>query len=111
MAVFVRTSQPRTLLSAIKANIDSGHIDTWEYDSDGDFTHKPPQWRKKAWLRPVVSEGMLAFGIVYPTTVTAKSKEVYAVYHGRYIEMLLAHFDEAFKDATASAKLVSPDRL
>src|SRR5437868_1254530 len=107
MALYVRATAPADLLKAIKKGIDDNKIDTWEYDSDGDFTHTPPQWRKKAWLRPTIGAGQLTFGIIKPAK-EAISTEVYAVYHGRFIEMLLAHFDLQFSTAQATAQPVIP---
>ena len=79
-----------------------GGIDTWSVDSDGDFTHTPPQWKHKAWLRPRIEGDKLILKILTP-----KGKQLgsmtYAVYHGRFIEMLLAHFDKRFVDASATA--------
>jgi hypothetical protein len=102
MAIVVRTDRPQGLLAAIKAEIDAGKIDTWRYDSDGDFSHSPDQWRHKAWLRPSTGAGELVFKILTPTN-QKMSRVVYAVYHGRFIEMLLTHFDLRFTSADASA--------
>jgi hypothetical protein len=102
MAVRVGTSQPQALLSAIRRAIDQGHVDTWKYDKDGDFTHTPTQWVNKCWLRPHVSWRLLTFTTL-PPGGTVLSKEIFAVYHGRFIEMLLAHFDSQFSDAEATA--------
>ena len=102
MAIIVSTASPYTLLSAIKLAIDARNIETWEYDSDGDFIHSPPQWKGKAWLRPVVQESRLILRIMTPQG-THMSRTVYAVYHGRFIEMLLTHFDTSFSRADASA--------
>lgn len=103
------TESPDKLLAAIKIGIDKGHIETWEYDGDGDFTHTPPQWRYKAWLRPVIVSGSLRFGILSRKDIDL-STETYAVYHGRFIEMILAHLDSLFTVASASANLQSPDK-
>lgn len=103
MAIEVKTSTPKWLLDAIKKAIDEGEIATWEYDADGDFTHKPDQWRNKAWLSPRVSTGALSFGIV-GTKSGDMGKLVYGVYHGRFIEMLLSHFDGDFSTASATAQ-------
>jgi hypothetical protein len=102
MAIVVKTDQPRALLSAIRAAIDNGAIETWSYDADGDFTHTPAQWKHKAWLRPSIADGDLIFTTVAPQK-TAMTKAVYAVYHGRFIEMLLRHFDVSFSVARATA--------
>ena len=106
MAIIVTTEKPRALLKSIKAQIDAGDIETWIYDSDGDFTHAPKQWIQKAWLRPSVETGELVFRIISPAN-TKMSRTVYAVYHGRFIEMLLTHFDLKFTMAEATAL---PDR-
>lgn len=39
MAIIIKTSAPAELLAAIKKEIDEEKIETWSYDSDGDFTH------------------------------------------------------------------------
>lgn len=102
MAIIVTTDKPRALLKAIKAQIDAGEIETWVYDSDGDFTHAPKQWVHKAWLRAATETGELVFTIIPPEN-TKMSRTVYAVYHGRFVEMLLTHFDLQFSTAETTA--------
>ena len=97
----VQTAAPRGLLDQIKRAIDAGKIVTWEYDKDGDFTHVPNQWRCHAWLRPTVSEGTLSFKIIENTKIPL-TEETYGVYHGRFVEMLLAHFRDRFSFASAN---------
>lgn len=108
MAVKVRCDAPQILLDEIKTSIRSGSVETWQLDSDGDFTHAPEQWRSKAWLRPQIEEDKLVFIILAPKD-TRISRAVYAVYHGRFIEMLLAHFDKKFRLAWATALPASGD--
>jgi hypothetical protein len=110
MAIRISTAQPSALLAAIKKAIDQRHIDTWSYDSDGDFTHTPLQWNKKAWLRPSIQAGVLVLNILNPRGVQI-TKLVYGVYHGRFIEMLLTHFDSSFVDANASATVLAGDSV
>jgi hypothetical protein len=110
MAIRVSTSDPTSLLAAIKKAIDAKHVDTWSHDSDGDFTHTPSQWSRKAWLRPKIQPGTLVLNILGPKGVKL-SKEIYGVYHGRFIEMLLAHFDDKFTVADASAALAVGDMV
>lgn len=106
----VNTAQPTALLASIKRAIDARQVETWSYDSDGDFTHTPAQWTKKAWLRPTVLSGCLVLNILNPKGITL-SKEIYGVYHGRFIEMLLAHFDDDFGDAQATAAVAVGDSV
>lgn len=103
MAIVVYTPNPAALLQIIKKSIDEKKIDTWIYDNDGDFTHAPDQWEKKAWLRPYVLSGILQFGLLGQTNIDM-TKSVYGVYHGRFIEMLLTHFDNHFSTATSTAQ-------
>jgi hypothetical protein len=102
MALIVYTPDPSGLLQAINDGIKSGSVITWSVDADGDYTHTPAQWARKAWMRPSVEAGRITFKILTPKEATM-SKEVYGVYHGRFTEMLLTHFDLKFTNATATA--------
>ena len=110
MAIVVLTTNPAGLLRAIKTAIDGEEVVTWSYDSDGDFTHTPEQFQRKSWLRPQVQEGKLVFGILAPQNTTM-SKSLYGVYHGRFIEMLLTHFDTMFTGVRATAMPTEDDVL
>ena len=110
MAVIVKTSNPSTLLKKIKKAIDDKKIDTWSYDDDGDFTHTPEQWRSKAWLKPKIYSSELRFGILGQKE-TKMTTYIYGIYHGRFIEMLLNHFDSDFTQASATAHITEPDHF
>ena len=108
MAVYANTTDPQGLVDKIKDYINKGKIDTWKYDSDGDLTHSATQWNKKAWLRPKIEEDRVVFGLLGNTN-DVMTKELYAIYHGRFIEMLLAHFDEFVTLIWASSQKTSYD--
>jgi hypothetical protein len=103
MSVRAFTDDAAGLLTRIKKLIDQGHITTWSYDADGDFTHTAAggQWKNKAFLRPQVKSDMLRLVIVNNTKVPL-TREIFAVYHGRFIEMLIAHVSDKFTQASAS---------
>ncbi|MGA7849747.1 MAG: hypothetical protein WCA13_11630 [Terriglobales bacterium] len=88
------TANPDDLLRAIEKAIANGDITTWQETSQGSFTHTPAsgQWKNQAWFRPSIDEKGIVFNIIRPKG-SKVSKEAYAVYHGRFSEMLLAHFD------------------
>jgi hypothetical protein len=65
---------------SLSAAIDEGSVKTWSYG--------------------------LILNVIPPSK--GVSTEAYAVYHGRFIEMLLAHFEQDFSDASATAM---PDRV
>lgn len=103
MAIYFTTTTPKKLLSSFKQAIDEGKVVTWSYDNDGDFTHATQQWKSLAWLRPKVKDGeMLVLNILKPQN-SKISSEVYAIYHGRFIESMLVHCDSLFKKATATS--------
>ena len=102
MALTAFTKDPTDLLSSIKQAIDEEKVDTWAYDSMGDFFHTTGQWKGKAWFRPSAQQGMLAFGLIGQKGVPM-TRLVYGVYHGRFIEMLLVHFDAQFDNVSATA--------
>lgn len=110
MAVIVHTSDPKQLLLDIKKYITDGKIKTWSFDVDGDFTHDVDQWRYQAWFRPFVKSDTLVFGIL-----CRKDKNVsvvdYAVYHGRFVEMLLTHFDNQCDNIISTSKVTPYDKV
>jgi len=110
MAVRVFCDNPSELLRKIRALIRDGSVETWAVDDEGDYTHVPEQWRARAWFTPTPYEDKLVLNIL-GTKSKRMSKAVYAVYHGRFIEMLLTHFDSEFDRASATALPTSGDRL
>jgi hypothetical protein len=66
------------------------------------------QWTNKAWLRPKALGDRLELNIIRPKNGSVE-REVYAVYHGRFIEMAIAHVPEFFKIAAATAWATESD--
>ena len=104
MAIIIRTSNPRQLLRQINQFIDAKRIKTWTYDDEGDFTTVSPQWRYHAWLHPILPDpkngypnDVLIFGIVGSRRFSM-TKEIYGVFHGRFIATLLSHFDTEIEE-------------
>jgi hypothetical protein len=101
MAINIQAGDPAGLFSAIKKAIDEKSIATWSYDGDGDFTHTPAQWDKRAWLRPSIETGQLNLMLIWPKGAE-ESKVVSGIYQGRFIEMLVDHFDKKFTKVSAA---------
>ena len=108
MAVTIQTGSPKTVIATLKKAIDDGKAPTWSYDKDGDFTHTPPQWKNKAWMRPRITANGVDVNIVKPQGETI-TWEIYAIYHGRFIELAINHAHDDYSVATASPKPVSGD--
>lgn len=100
---------PQRLLDALKEGIRKGHITTWS-EQNGYFTHTPSQWARKAWMLPSIYGSELRFAIVRAQGEPL-TKEIYGVYHGRFLEMMLAHFDTQFSTGAATALATSLDRI
>jgi len=110
MSVTFNTNNPGDLLSLFKQAINNGHIRTWCYNKDGYYTHSAEQWKAKAWFLPKTTNGQLHFVIVRSQNQEA-STEVYAIFHGRLIEAMFAHFDKNFSTAAATALPTSDDKV
>ncbi len=101
MAIYVKTENPIQLVRSIRDGIANQKIETWLCDNDGDFTHDTDQWRNQAWITPFVEEGRVVFGIIGRKDRNLKVVE-YAIYHGRFVEMLLTHFDKTCQSIEVS---------
>lgn len=107
MALYLVTEQPAALLTAFKRAIAAGSVETWECDNSGRFTHTPAQWHLRAWMKPSVDKGRLAFYIA-PGVNYHLNEMTYAVYHGRLLEAFIEHMGNEFSHGCATAKLVAP---
>lgn len=110
MSIYVKTKAPQKLIDDINESIKNDSIDTWSVDSDGDYTHTAKQWQYHAWMHPIVKEDRLIFAIWGRKDVDLGIVD-YAVYHGRFVEMLLAHFDSQFSSIEVSSLASSYDRI
>lgn len=110
MAVRAFTDDPQALLSEIKRSIAEGRVTLWRIDQDGDLTLTSDSYTNKAWMRPKVLPDRLTFNII-GSNEGDMSKRIYAVFHGRLIQMLLISFDSYFKTASATALATSGDQI
>lgn len=89
------TTKMSDILTDIRQKIDDCIIRTWDYDDDGDFTQKNTQWANDAWMTVYdENQGVVKVGIIGKLE-EKMSKQLYAIYHGRFAEMLLAYYDES----------------
>lgn len=111
MAINFATTTPKTLLSAFKKAIDDGHVVTWSYDPDGDFTHTTEQWKDQAWMRPAVYNDQLTMNFIINPETDKSPRYLYGVFHGRFIESMLVHCDRLFSRASATALATNADQV
>ena len=94
------------LVSRIIKMIDNDVIDTWTYDNDKDFTHVG-QWANKAWFTYEYKIGQVKFSLLGRKSVDMTLME-YAVYHGRFVELLLNHFPKDILELRVTKPLEDP---
>jgi hypothetical protein len=99
--ISVSTGNPGALLQAIKKAIDDKKISTWNYDKDGDFIHEAAQWKDKGFLRASLDQTYLHFSF-YLFSNRPLEKDVLGVFHGRFAEMLVNHFEGSFSSIAIS---------
>jgi hypothetical protein len=109
MPVTIATADAPKLLKNILAKFDGQAIAGWESDGDS-FSLAAPQKSGKVWVRPFPQAGQLVLGLV-PAEGQEMSKELFAVYCGRLVEMLLTHFSDLISSAQVSAGITYPDLM
>jgi hypothetical protein len=95
----IPTTRPQALLTKIQDAVrekedPNGHtIDTWELDAEGKFVHTGSggQWKRRGKLKGSAGTGGLNFRFE-PGADKVDAKNVYGVYHGRFLELLINHF-------------------
>lgn len=110
MSLKVYTSNPESLYKKMNDVASVGNLPTWTVDADGDFTHNTTQWRGKAWFRKreIRDNEMIIFGLVGRRNINVTKSE-YAVFHGRFAEMLLSNFDDLISKIEISSLLTKFD--
>lgn len=91
----IRTNNPQQFVDSINQAIREKRIVTWSVDSEGDYTLTQDQWVCKAWMTPKIEQNatnILRFGII-ESKKHKLTKSIYGIFHGRFAEMLLTHFD------------------
>jgi hypothetical protein len=110
MAIYFTTETPRGLLKEFNDAVDQEKITTWERDSDGDYTHKAQDWKKKLWLKPTPETHRLAFYTIPPGGKKIARKD-FAYYHGHLIETFINHFPKKFDLARATPNADGGDQV
>jgi hypothetical protein len=98
MAMMVFTSRPRALKNMIEKALAAGDLKTWSQEAEGAIVHDTSsgQWVDSAKLYlEIIPDTALLVRIEGPSSENMKVSS-YAVYLGRFAEMLLTHFDKSF---------------
>lgn len=92
MAILIRTKHAQSIVDRLKEQINNNQILAWAYDDEGDFMSMD-NGSVVAWMRPVVKSNRLDFYVIGRKDMEI-SVEEYAVFHSRFIEMLLTYFSK-----------------
>jgi hypothetical protein len=110
MAIMIDTKDPEGLLNLIYNEIDEENIRTWgRIGKSQQLTHitSSGQYEYLASFSPKKSAGIdkLVFLINFPAdTDRNRVRGLYAIYHGRFVEMLLGHFYRHFSSLAVPSK-------
>jgi hypothetical protein len=107
MAVTIATPDAQLLRKKILAKLEQQAVVGWGNHGQS-FTLTSPEWSGKAWVRAFPEPGQLVLGLV-PAEGVEMSKELYAVYQARLIEMLLTHFQGEMSSLEVTAAVSYPD--
>lgn len=103
MAIYFTTNTPKKLLLTFKKIVGEGRVAEWTCDRDDDFTLTEAPWGRLAWLHPsVVEKERLILNIIRAQNASI-SDEVYAIYHGKFVQAMLTHCKNQFASANATA--------
>jgi hypothetical protein len=106
----ITTESTTELFDAIRERVRSLRIQEWIIDDDDDLTYASAPWKNLAWMRIRKTTSGLRVNIIgndeYDIT-----REIYAIYHARFIEMLLTNFEELFESAEATALATKSDLI
>ncbi len=113
MAIIIKTDTPDTLLDEIYEGIQSKKVDKWASTADGRLTYASLLWKNEAWFKPQiwVEEKELRFGLIKRKDRKHISTKLYTMFHTKFVEMLLSHFDTLFREVTVSAVRTEPDEF
>lgn len=101
MAIIITCKNSVSLRNSIIDAIMNGIEDSWIIDEMGDFTLSSPQFKYEAWLRPNITDTGIVFGIIGQENVKLTSYN-YAIFHSRFVEFLLFHFDDSCENISIS---------
>lgn len=105
LTIYLHSIKAEDFIELMNQAISNESIVTWKKDPDGDYTATPSQWYMQAWMHLYPSSDHIKVGIISRRNVKLSST-TYAIYHGRFSEMLLAHFDKYIKNIEISSLLV-----
>jgi hypothetical protein len=110
MAVTITTADAEGLWWGILSVLDRRDARGWECDGES-FTLTGCEYAGRAWFRAFPEPpGRLVLGLV-PAEGGALGQDTYAAYHGRLVELLLAHFGGAATAVQVTPAVTYPDLM
>lgn len=97
------------LANRIADTIRGNVISDWIIDGEDDITLSNAQWRHKSWMRIKMSQtnNRQLYVAMIGSANAFITGPMYAVYHSKYVEMLLRYFDTEIENFVVSSALTT----
>jgi len=93
MALRIKFNKDTDIIERIGSLIQDNPYSAWIIDADRDISLADPMWKYHAWFRFKAEENQGGvFGII-GSKKYHMTKTLYAIYHSRLADLLLANFD------------------
>ncbi len=105
MSITIKIKQPERLFYALKKEVQTGKIKSWELDEDGHLTLIPDKYYKKAWFHPIVDSIKEEITFKYIRVKNSKENKVlYADYHSNLLHVLIVKYFKRLEIISAMIK-------
>jgi hypothetical protein len=105
MKIIIPTQQAEVLKNKMFKSVEDEILKTWIIRKDADgkkyLTHKPDQWYDLALLAFTVKTNQLDISITW-WNGKEPNEDIKGYYVGRFVEILLVHFKDAFTTFTVN---------
>lgn len=101
----ITTDNPFVFIASFDFAMRTNVIRGWTVDGVGDYTMTSDIRGNRAWFRHHIHGNEIQFGIIGSRSAPM-DRTLYSVYHSRFIEVLLTHFDNDIQSLEVSPLLV-----
>ena len=101
MSIFLRTDDPRALVSTFDGLIASKGVKVWRNDRYGNYFHDAPPWHLAAFFNPVTLGDGLRLNLHF-IDKGCDRRSCFAAFHGAMVEAMLDHCAGSFFDVHVS---------
>lgn len=101
MSIFLRTDDPRALVSAFDGLLASKVVKAWIIDRYGNYFHDVPHWHDAAFFHPLTLGDGLRLNLHF-IDKRCDRRSCFSAFHGTMVETMLHHCADRFFDIHVS---------